>query len=291
LKRKFDTYKYLLQTLDPVHIGTGGMRLGGVDNTIVRETGTNLPKIPGSSLKGVIRTYAAHRAERINCAGSKKHCKDKDCPICFTFGTGETNAGVVGFADARILLFPVHSMKGPIWISSPLTLLDASLVTEYVDIPNDVIVRVEFDNSSTKEASKQGEARINLNWLMLNLDASHSILVKRTIPIPQYIKERVYLVSDATFNQVVNSNLEVRTSVSIDPETGTAEEGALFTYEAIPRACILWMDIILNMITKEEVPESEPKTIIDTAIVWLKDLGVGGMSSRGFGRVSMDEWK
>jgi CRISPR-associated protein Cmr4 len=291
LKRKFDTYRYLLQTLDPVHIGTGGMRLGGVDNTIVRETGTNLPKIPGSSLKGVIRTYAAHQADSIECAGSKKHCKDNNCPICYTFGTGETNAGVAGFADARILLFPVHSMKGPVWISSPLTLLDASLVAEYEDIPNDVIVRVGFDNSSTEEASEQREERINLNWLMLNLDTSRSVQVKGTIPIPLYIKERVYLVSEATFSQVVNSNLEVRTSVSIDPKTGTAEEGALFTYEAIPRVCILWVDIILNMIAKEKVPEPEPKTTIDNAIKWLKDLGIGGMGSRGFGRVSMFEWK
>jgi CRISPR-associated protein Cmr4 len=49
--RKLYTHqRFAFMTLDPVHIGTGGYRLGRVDNTIVREPGTNLPKIPGTSL-------------------------------------------------------------------------------------------------------------------------------------------------------------------------------------------------------------------------------------------------
>ncbi|WP_421658971.1 RAMP superfamily CRISPR-associated protein [Leptothermofonsia sp. ETS-13] len=49
----------------------------------------------------------------------------------------------------------------------------------------------------------------------------------------QVIK-RIVLVKDSLFSHIVNSNLEVRTSVAISPETGAAEEGALFTYEALP---------------------------------------------------------
>ena len=36
--------KYFAYTIDPLHIGSGGYRLGRVDNTIVRDPGTNLPK-------------------------------------------------------------------------------------------------------------------------------------------------------------------------------------------------------------------------------------------------------
>ena len=50
---------YFAMTLDPVHVGTGGYRLGHVDNTIIRENATRLPKIPGSSLNGVLRSYTA----------------------------------------------------------------------------------------------------------------------------------------------------------------------------------------------------------------------------------------
>ena len=43
--------KLYFKTLEPVHVGAGGYRLGRVDKTICREPGTNLPKIPGTSLR------------------------------------------------------------------------------------------------------------------------------------------------------------------------------------------------------------------------------------------------
>lgn len=41
--------RYFFVALDPIHIGAGGYRLGRVDMTIVREPGTQLPKIPGTN--------------------------------------------------------------------------------------------------------------------------------------------------------------------------------------------------------------------------------------------------
>jgi CRISPR-associated protein Cmr4 len=67
----YKTVRFLLMTTDPVHVGTGGSRLGRVDNSIVREPGTRLPKIPGTSLSGAIRQYAAYRNGRRECAGQK----------------------------------------------------------------------------------------------------------------------------------------------------------------------------------------------------------------------------
>ncbi|MGD0783780.1 MAG: hypothetical protein ABSA30_13070, partial [Candidatus Aminicenantales bacterium] len=57
------------------------------------------------------------------------------------------------------------------------------------------------------------------------------------------VLERLVLVSDGVFSAVVDDQLEVRTSVSISPMTGAAESGALFTAEAIPRACILFFPV------------------------------------------------
>ena len=50
-----DVLKCYALALDPIHVGTGGMRLGRVDLSIVREPGTNIPKIPGTSLAGAAR--------------------------------------------------------------------------------------------------------------------------------------------------------------------------------------------------------------------------------------------
>jgi len=56
-------HRLYLYALDPTHIGAGGYRLGRVDNTIMRDAGTNLPKIPGSSINGVTRAAAIYSLE------------------------------------------------------------------------------------------------------------------------------------------------------------------------------------------------------------------------------------
>ena len=78
------------------------------------------------------------------------------------------------------------------------------------------------------------------------MNVSLNIIFSDKYNIPDIVKKRIVLVSDKFFSQIVNSNLEVRTSVSINPETGAAEDGALFTYEAIPRATFLWFDVIVD---------------------------------------------
>jgi CRISPR-associated protein Cmr4 len=63
-----DVLRYYALALDPIHVGTGRMRLGRVDLSIVREPGTNLPKIPGTSLAGAARAYAAMQARAATAA-------------------------------------------------------------------------------------------------------------------------------------------------------------------------------------------------------------------------------
>jgi CRISPR/Cas system CMR subunit Cmr4 (Cas7 group RAMP superfamily) len=71
-KKLYEHRRFVFMTLDPVHIGAGGYRLGRVDNTITREPGTNLPKIPGTSLAGAARSYAAMRYGKPAAAGQHK---------------------------------------------------------------------------------------------------------------------------------------------------------------------------------------------------------------------------
>lgn len=239
-KKCATTKRLLVMTVDPMHVGTGGMRLGRVDNSIVREPGTRLPKIPGSALHGAIRQYAAYRYHKLSCAGKKGHCGRPTCPICYTFGfvkgtdtsTQSAHSGVVSIGDAQILLFPVYSMAGPVWVTSPAVLTAFGLQEQ----------SVASDKAKwTKGITEQDH--LNLGWLMVATDGDLELNGLQD-EIPEQMQQRVVMISDKLFSQVVNSNLEVRTSVSINPETGAAEEGALFTYEAIPRTTVLFLDVV-----------------------------------------------
>jgi len=302
------TYKrqrYLLMSTDPVHVGTGGYRLGRVDLSIVREPGTRVPKIPGTSLSGAIRAYAASQYGSLRCAGQKDHCGKPTCPICYTFGSlkeegDKTNAfsGVVNLFDAHVLLFPVHSMAGPLWVSTPRRLEDAGLNVS--DVPTEW-----SEEQGLYTWSRQDD--LNLGWLMLGAGPQITIGAPakwRGAERWQAIQGRIVLVQEPLFGQVVNSNLEVRTSVSIDPQRGAAEEGALFTYEALPRATFLVAEVVLDDYRdgQENRPFPVPRTIaganlpggpwrdpldvVQAGLRLVEWLGVGGMGTRGFGRVA-----
>jgi len=245
--------RFLFMTLDPVHIGTGGYRLGRVDLTIAREPGTNLPKIPGTSLAGVARSYAAMRYRKPDAAGRHEQLKQEEkvnCPIIYTFGTateaGGGQEGTVRISDARILFFPVASMAGPIWVSTPEAVGEAWGANS-VELPKDSETPIEPTDQGKLVTSLEWEKPLNLGWLLL--EAQKGLKMKPPDELAsqdgwQAIAGRIALVTPKLFTQIVNSNLEVRTSVSIDPATGAAKSGALFTYEAIPRATWLWCDVI-----------------------------------------------
>jgi CRISPR-associated protein Cmr4 len=308
-EKLYELKTYYAIALDPIHIGAGGARLGRVDLPIIRDPGTNIPKIPGTSLSGPARAYTAMRTNRYkwkdndgkySCAGrggegGEKHCgKVKPaCPVCVPYGfsksSGNSMQGLAQFFDAHILLFPVSSMMGPIWITSPITLEGLGLKTEFQAPDNGFYPLGE---------QIRDKKRLNLGWLMLNKGVGKGNL--NDLVVAEEIKQRAILVSDKLFSSIINSNLEVRTSVSIDPSTGAAEEGALFTYEAIPRGTVFKFDVIYNSGKYFRINDRELKTEGngDVGTRWVKaqvekglklfeTLGIGGMGTRGMGRLKV----
>lgn len=296
----YDSRRYLALTLDPVHVGTGGHSLRRVDMSIVREPGTNLPKIPGTSLSGTARTYAAmqYDGKFPGCAGQGQessgqntgHCGGHDCPVCVTFGFASGGRsgfqGLAQFSDAQLVLFPVHSLAGPVWVTSP-ALLDGVGIEE--EGPEDGRVRLA--------EGVRTDGRLNLGWLMLERDDGTFSLDGRLPGLNGDIKSRAVLVSDRLFGHIVNDNLEVRTSVSIDPATGAASEGALFTYEALPRTAVLAFEVVVSDPKHFRIKGVVPldgeigrvRETVEKGIGFFKDLGVGGMNTRGMGRMRVWE--
>lgn len=313
-KKSFECYRHLGLAVDPIHVGTGGARLGRVDNTIVRDPATKVPKIPGSSLAGVLRSYVAMAEENgrdpnqrqkpyyPDCAGqgqersdgSGGHCKQPDCPVCTVFGFARGKdsaggfAGLAAFSDMHLLLFPVATREGPVWVTSPGALRVAGIDQKVAD--------------ENKIYRKSGQRRrLNLGWLLLdedNLQEDELGAKLKKLGVPDYICDRTALVSDKLFGHVVNSNLEVRTSVAIDAATGAAQEGALFTYEALARASVLYWDVICRFPRHFRIENKEIAAVRSAEAVhevvkkgypYLEALGIGGMGTRGMGRLKVLE--
>jgi CRISPR-associated protein Cmr4 len=304
MSNSYQQFTVIGMAIDPIHVGTGGARLGRVDLSIVRDPVTRVPKIPGSSLAGVCRAYAAmDQGKYPDCAGQGQpgkagkggHCGRADCPICTVFGfargAGGGFAGLAAFGDAHVLLFPVATREGPMWVTCPDAL-------RRVGHP----IEKKLDEAVYQKGS-DNKPPLNLGWLLLERrnrlpDGNHWPPLNKNIPA--YIIQRVVIVSDKLFRHVVNSNLEVRTSVSINPETGAAEEGALFSYEALPRATVLVWDVVCKNPQHFQVAGQKVAAQIDGAVIqncekvfavvstahpYLEHLGIGGMGTRGMGRL------
>lgn len=302
MNESFRCFKHVGLALDPIHVGVGGARLGRVDLSIVRDPVTKIPKIPGSSLAGVHRAYVAMAkvGKYPGCAGQGQpdangaggHCGKPNCPVCTVFGFAKGKDSVTGFAglaafsDAQVLLFPVATRRGPFWITSPEQLRIAGLQAQE---------EMDLEAIYCKEESSQP---LNLGWLLLPVKASskHSEVRNKLeeLKVPKYVLDRFGVVSDRLFGHAVNSNLEVRTSVSIDPATGAAEDGALFTYEALPRATVMLWEVTCKNPKHFRIGNQDITAVSDMDSVhdivnesnpYLEHLGIGGMGTRGMGRL------
>lgn len=112
----------VIESKTGLHIGTGRdvMQIGGVDNPVVRDPLTREPYIPGSSLKGKMRSLlekqefaiAANKVEEFfkkNLGKNIRHheCDSEVCKICRLFGAS-TGSGVSQNRPARLSISDAH---------------------------------------------------------------------------------------------------------------------------------------------------------------------------------------
>ncbi len=85
------------------------LEIGGTDLTCIKDPVTKQPYIPGSSLKGKLRSCL----ERVNgkCRGDDPcGCARSDCPVCRVFGPHKKNRHDLG--PTRIIVRDAHCIEG-----------------------------------------------------------------------------------------------------------------------------------------------------------------------------------
>ncbi|MCX8167344.1 MAG: type III-B CRISPR module RAMP protein Cmr4, partial [Candidatus Micrarchaeota archaeon] len=118
----------------PVHAGSGS-GIGVIDLPIQRERHTDFPKIESSGLKGCLRDVMMSSnkpsdtgVKPLDVTSSENETGDQSKKVTYLsllFGSEveEAFSGAVSVTDAKILLFPVKSLKGIFcWITCPMVL-------------------------------------------------------------------------------------------------------------------------------------------------------------------------
>lgn len=274
--RKFQPIFIMTET--PVHAGSGS-ELGIVDLPIQRERYTNFPKIEGSGIKGCIREAFEGSIEKIKLKVQKNaqeveeefQVKDKDL-ISLVFGPedGDAHAGSIAFTDAKILLFPVKSLKGVFaWITCPMVL---HRFIEDMEFAGKWDAKDEWDlrgveNTVPKQSNVLVSGKVVLEEFTFNV-TERDEATKIAEKLSQFIfpsdsvykywrdklKKDLVILSDEDFEQFVKTSTEVITRTKISSETGTVQSGALWTEEYLPQDTILYT---IAMTTSVRVDENK----------------------------------
>lgn len=260
----------------PLHAGSGS-DLGIVDLPIQRERHTSFPKIESSSLKGAIR-QAFESVEGENTLITNALFGTEDAG-------NDAHAGALAFTDARLLLFPVKSMKGVFaWITCPKVLQqferDMALTDKSFTIKEDYQTGLEEGKclllNRAKSKLKIGESIVLEEYAFIHKSASLTIdgkplqdWLSSNLPTSwnDKIKEDIVVLTNDDFTDFVNLSTEVITRIGIDNDKGTVKNGALFTEEFLPAETVMYsMVMAAPIMVDAQKKEGKDKSIKDLTI-------------------------
>jgi CRISPR-associated protein Cmr4 len=232
------THLTFVHALSPLHAGTGqGVDL--IDLPIARERATNLPFLPGSSLKGTLRDRARNTAFEHALFGPPTTTNDD-----------QGFAGSVQFSDQRLLLLPVRSMAGTFaWLTCPYVLRrlrrDAADANA-ADVPDVPEVQYEYGCLLTKNSVLRVDDKVILEDLDLTntpgADAWAAWIGKHAFDNEwqALLAARLCVVHDDLFGFLAETATEINARIRLEPDKKTVAKGALWYEEALPTESVLW---------------------------------------------------
>lgn len=310
------TYPLFFICNTPTHVGSGSDQ-GVIDLPIQRERHTSFPKFESSSIKGCIREAFERKVQESNFKNFSGPT-DSDTMIHRLFGfddagldknqkenlkkhfqreKGRKNngeailedqssfAGAIGFTDARLLLFPVKSMKGVFaWVTCLRVLKQFVKDIQLCD-PNFKLKELNapfIQDHETYLFSRDSNLKVNEHILLeeyafrIDNELNGTVQVDyhdKQIDFPDWlaqclfgnevsywsekIKKDIVVLPDDDFKDFVNLSTEVITRTKIDNQTGTVAQGALFNEEYLPSESIMYSLALAASEFREKPKEAE----------------------------------
>ena len=236
-----------LHALSALHVGTG-QGVGVVDLPIARAKATNLPLVPGSALKGVLRDEAAQQ------------WKLDGQQIKSLFGPDNTvedsHAGALALGDAHLLLLPIRSFAGTVAYATCPFILRRYARDHNTDIHVVGLVKSEtaaVTNNSMLYVDK-AETKLALEDLDLSANTVESVDqwadyiaaqlypdgVSQAEDWRKQMTQRFVILPDDIFSFLADTATEVRMRIRLDRQTRMVQNGALWSEENLPAEAVLW---------------------------------------------------
>lgn len=289
---------YFIHALSPLHAGTG-QGVGVIDLPIAREKATNLPYVPGSSIKGVLRDQCrAQRSENVISVFGPE-----------TEGVGDpatAHASSLQLTDARLLLLPVRSLAGAFaWVTSPY-LLDrfvrdlattGAATTLQAPLPqlSETAIEGIVAEGSALVLPVDGRTGVFLEDLDLVAKTEKSAtqwanyLGSQLWPTENEkgvwrtaLRERLCIIPDDAFSFLLETATEVVARIRLEGATKTVAQGQLWYEEALPAETVLTgLAVAVEVKAKPAVVFATLETLTKSA------LQFGGKATVGRGLCQM----
>lgn len=219
--------------------------------------------------------YAVHLAFGFDKDDLRGYDKDTNEKIRKSFGDDTEFSGCLGFTDARLLFFPVKSVKDVFaWITCPYVLnrfKEDMNLTKKDNEPKITFIKPEITvdeksclvSTQNKVSIKNNKGdsisvileEYSFNLKPLNRDEANFSEIIKTIngyySVPN-LEEKLVIISDDDFKDFVNLSTEVITRTKIDNATGTVKGGALFNEEYLPPETILYYLVFASPVFQKD---------------------------------------
>lgn len=263
----------------PVHAGSGSS-VEFIDLPIQREVFTELPVIHGQSIKGSIREHLYNKSKKQNSQVNQKVIEQ------LFSSEGSDFAGAISITQARVLAFPVASLKGVfVYATSPLVLNLFARDIERLDQNfAEKLIKTSSTSQTRTACASQNLAEKLIKTPIPNFDeaytASDKVVENSQLILSQFcfkatvkpeVKEiaeklsdiifsndsnlsywkglftnNFVLLNDTTFKHLTKIKTELVYRTKINYETGTVTKGGLWTEEYLPAETILWCNIFAS---------------------------------------------
>ena len=274
-----------LHALSPLHCGTG-QSADVVDLPIARARATQLPIVPGSSLRGVLRQHVTDSNPSNPTAvetlfGPKKIQSNQNA-----------FAGALTIGDAHLLVLPVRCLAGIVsYVTSPFILrcYERDLRRAGVSLPGSVPVATQ----GAAKVTANSVNCINQQLVLDDLDLSASVdpslndwathiaqaVHPQNTEAQKDLSDRFVLLPDKVMDFLAETATEVRARIAIDPDTGTVSKGALWYEENLPADAILWGIFALSKPNNQNPAGTAFKTALPNTDTLLQLGGNAGVGS------------